>query len=248
MRRSVSNISTFTGWNRITQLIETARGVYPDKPIWALIAFLMAGGFRISELIRSPTFYLDENHIPVHYGLRMNHISFARNRVSFTAVPLLKKYKKSNPVITTYTEAEVQSVSPSLRRLYTLDKEREVYIRKSFDTERTAAFRAFDIPINEPIVPVLRRYLRQFEDVHENFYLFSDLTRWDAYKYLVALDPLIWNHWFRAQRASQLAVEYHWKEDKIARWFSWVDLQTAMHYANMSPEELVFPTEVQRKW
>jgi hypothetical protein len=43
----------------------------------------------------------------------------------------------------------------------------------------------------------------------------------------------LWNHWFRSQRASQLAFEYDFKEADLMEWFGWLDYKTALHYSHL---------------
>ena len=58
------------------------------------------------------------------------------------------------------------------------------------------------------------------------------------------LNTHIWDHWFRAQRASQLAEEYEFTTDHLNRFFGWVGVTvagappTADFYAHLSVEYL----------
>lgn len=47
----------------------------------------------------------------------------------------------------------------------------------------------------------------------------------------VKLGTWITPHWFRAQRASQLALEYGLGLHELAEWFRWKNLEVAMHYS-----------------
>jgi hypothetical protein len=48
----------------------------------------------------------------------------------------------------------------------------------------------------------------------------------------------LWNHWFRSQRASQLAAEYDFKEADLMEWFGWLDYKTALHYSHLGYSKL----------
>ncbi len=43
----------------------------------------------------------------------------------------------------------------------------------------------------------------------------------------------VYNHWFRAQRASQLASEYGYQLHDLLEFFKWKNLRTAMRYAHL---------------
>jgi integrase len=90
------------------------------------------------------------------------------------------------------------------------------------------------------------------------------LTRNWAYKYIRFLDRIIpnslkealgmnepfikngvqvgdslhlWCHWFRSQRASQLARDYHFDIQELMKYFSWTKVETALRYLHLSPEQ-----------
>jgi len=48
----------------------------------------------------------------------------------------------------------------------------------------------------------------------------------------------IYDHWFRAQRASQLASEYDFSLHELLEWFTWKDIRTALRYARLSWRKL----------
>ncbi len=87
-------------------------------------------------------------------------------------------------------------------------------------------FRSFPLPRQEPLVPYLMRYLYNHEG------RLFDLTRNHAYRILVALDKQVYPHWFRAQRASQLAEEYGFHVQELMEWFCWQEAATAVRYAH----------------
>lgn len=48
-----------------------------------------------------------------------------------------------------------------------------------------------------------------------------------------------WPHRFRAERASQLAVEKDFGVIELMKWFGWTSEPMATHYAKMSVKDLV---------
>lgn len=68
------------------------------------------------------------------------------------------------------------------------------------------------------------------------------LSRTRAYQILRDLGRRVgihlYSHWFRAQRASQLASEYGFREHELLRWFSWKRYETAMRYSKLSWRDL----------
>ena len=45
----------------------------------------------------------------------------------------------------------------------------------------------------------------------------------------------LYDHWFRAQRASQLALEYDLREASLLEWFQWERWETAKGYCKLGP-------------
>lgn len=48
----------------------------------------------------------------------------------------------------------------------------------------------------------------------------------------------LWQHWFRAQRASQLRSEYGYTEADLMEFFGWLDYKTALHYSRLGASNL----------
>ena len=68
--------------------------------------------------------------------------------------------------------------------------------------------------------------------------LFSYKYDW-LYKKVRKVNPEWWPHHFRAERASQLAVEKDFGVIDLMRWFGWTSQYIATHYARMSVKDLV---------
>jgi hypothetical protein len=48
----------------------------------------------------------------------------------------------------------------------------------------------------------------------------------------------LWQHYFRAQRASQLKAEYEFSEADLMEYFGWLDYKTALHYSKLGAGNL----------
>ena len=93
-------------------------------------------------------------------------------------------------------------------------------------TKKTMGYRTFPIPLKEPLVP----YMIEWLDYVKNGQLFR-ISRVQVYRILRKIDSDIYPHWFRAQRASQLALEYGFDVHDLVEFFDWRDLKTAIHYS-----------------
>lgn len=217
-RRDVERgVREFTGWNRILKLMKVAEEMGNDRMDGkglrdaALIAFLFAGGFRVSEVVR--TKYLKEGYDVVWSGLKVVNLKFELGgtppHLLFENVMALKGYKK-------------------------LETIRQPDGSKRFITERTPLWRLFPIPLDEPIIPKIKEYL----ETVKGEYLFP-ITSTRAYQIVEAVDASIWPHWFRAQRAAQLAREYGFKLHDMLEFFQWKDMKTAVRYASMGYSALL---------
>ena len=117
--------------------------------------------------------------------------------------------------------------------------------KKRWITEKIMATRR-DFPIlkNEALVPYLTSWLDHVDD-----YLFPSpkgsrdhLTRIRVYQIVKDLGKrvgeTIWPHWFRSQRASQLASEYGFDLHALIDFFDWKDVETALTYSRLGSKKL----------
>ena len=117
--------------------------------------------------------------------------------------------------------------------------------RKRWITEKVMATRR-DFPIlkNEPLVSYLASWLDEVDD-----YLFPSpaghrdhLSRQRIYQIVKdvgrRIGEEIWPHWFRSQRASQLAVEYGFDLHALIDFFDWKDVDTALTYSRLGAKKL----------
>jgi len=94
----------------------------------------------------------------------------------------------------------------------------------------------FSIKRFEPLCPIMIDWIKQC-----NSPLFN-ITPTRAWQIVNGLGKRlgfhIYDHWFRAQRASQLASEYDYTLHDLLEWFSWKDIKTALRYARLSWRKL----------
>lgn len=100
--------------------------------------------------------------------------------------------------------------------------------KKRWITESKKATRTFPIHLKEPLCPLLLDYVKKSETMT----LFN-ISRVQTYRIIKNLDENIFPHWFRAQRASQLALEYGFDIHDLIDFFNWKNVQIAAHYSHM---------------
>jgi hypothetical protein len=220
-RRAVTQIEGFAGWTKIVGLVERAQSrEYFGRRDGALLATLFLTGGRVSEVVRSS--FPTESGELVEYGLKKSNFRVDGDFVVVERMRVLKQYS----TLDTW-----------------FDRETGMKVHR---TDRSLVFRNFAFPKDEPLVYVLTGWL---ETLGPDDYLFPLSSR-HAYRIVVQTDRGVWPHWFRSQRASQLAMEYGFGLNQLMRFFLWMDLATAQRYARLSVQDLMhsFPKGVPRMW
>jgi integrase len=226
-RHSVEEIQSFCGWEVLLQLIkECARTPYNVSPFWknedSIAEYRRKKRARDQGIIA--TLFETGGRINEVLALKKDNFDFSHpDFIRVAAMPLLKRYKRDK------TTGEIHSI-PSTR--------------------------TFVIPSREPLV----QYMKPVIDRADPFLFpspkYPDRPMTDTRAYQIVRDlgerigMRIWNHWFRAQRASQLASEYNFDVPLLLRFFNWKSYDTALRYARlgvgdlmraMNPESLRFP-------
>lgn len=217
-RRNVeTGVTQFVGWGRVQALIDRAqeigdarRGEPTGTRDGSLEAYLMAGGFRASEIVRSrlpEPIMVGEEEVGFS-GLRPENVKVVADgkppHILFDTVMALKGYRK-------------------------VGESKDADGHKHFETVRVPIYRTFPIPLDEPITKRLLEYL---EERRGQEWMFP-FTATRAYQIIEETDSSIWIHWWRAQRAAQLAREYGFKLHELMEFFQWKDMKTALRYASM---------------
>lgn len=65
-----------------------------------------------------------------------------------------------------------------------------------------------------------------------------EISRSKVWSLFQSVDEDLYPHWFRAQRACQLAVEYGWDASDLSEFFEWKHWPTALRYASKGYKKL----------
>ncbi len=136
------------------------------------------------------------------------------------------KLKKDNFVV--QDPYIVVKAMPVIKRYRKIEDYIDKDGRKRWKTENKKATRTFPIHLKEPLCPLLLEYVEKKET--ETLF---DIGRIQVYRIIRELDENIFPHWFRAQRASQLALEYGFDIHDLIDFFNWKNVQIAAHYSHM---------------
>lgn len=226
IERSVKDVD-WEGWGRIENLLKKAERTdfehgdqhFKRKHAQGLIIICFKTGGRISEVL-----------------------SLTRDRVSLNAefwtvtLPLAKKYRKTETVKkwkctkcsrrwpekpdtiinSTAVDWKLKCREGGEHKL----EEYEGYKARKIEQERMIEFHR-DEPLNEKF----KKYVESCDNLlfphhHDSM---RPMRRSYAYQIITAVDSDIWPHWFRAQRACQLADELGFDLEERQDWFEWED-------------------------
>lgn len=107
--------------------------------------------------------------------------------------------------------------------------------RRKMITKPVKAFRSFPIRTDEPLCPPLLEFIETRDDREDKLF---NIGRRRVYQIVTRIDPRVWPHWFRSQRASQLAWDYSFDAQKLTEFFNWNDLKTAFKYSHFGYKKL----------
>ena len=200
------DVKSFCGNDTLLKIVETAKAVGSDplRDSGFVSALFLCGG-RVSEtlLLKISMFKIFKGCTP--------------KLVMVSDMPLLKRYKKLSDFLD--------------------DKG-----KKHYKTERVNATRDFAFRIDEPCVKPFLEYLvvalkNHYTWLFPSPYTSKPLTRKWAYQLITKigseLNMELYPHWFRSQRASQLASEYDFREASLLEWFQWEKWETAKKYTKL---------------
>lgn len=221
-RWNADEIKGFCGWEFLQKMVALAGDPGTERLI--VVAFLT--GSRISEVLQTKHQNFDFGTDPKMVVVR--------------AMPIVKRYEKIG------VEKKWRCLDHCKMRWGGTGRPREPTPKEyqthniieytGWRTRPKNVYRTFPFPKAEPLVPSLEKSL---EGLDGSIFDFKYST---AYKKVTKigkeLNTWIPTHWFRAQRASQLAFEYGFREYELTKWFIWRDYETAFHYARMGYKEL----------
>lgn len=99
-------------------------------------------------------------------------------------------------------------------------------------------YRQVPILKSDPLTEPMLEWLGTVREIPNQDKLFTYRYNW-LYKWIVKTDKDWWPHRFRAERASQLAIEKNFTVPQLMKWFGWSTEHMATHYVRMSVEDLV---------
>ncbi len=107
-------------------------------------------------------------------------------------------------------------------------------LKKGKSAEPQDKIRNIPIPFSEPLVPYMLEYIDSRSGEKE---LCPYGRRW-AYKWIKKVNADWWPHRFRAERASQLVIEYGFNVPQLMRWFNWSDPKVPTRYVRLDISDL----------
>lgn len=255
-RRSVATreVNLFCGWEYLEKLVNQVENIiekikngelkplkrikYDENSVLmhkaAIAIFFLTGG-RAREILG--TKYTK--------GLEVSNfrLDLDPNFIFVSGMTVLKRYKKVDYKIVTAKEIP-DDTPPALTRLWHYNEATRRYERKIFITERVREYRTFYFRKDEPICKYLIEWIEKCKEIGRVKLLDGDYYYW--YWFFRQLDPMrreysaivewrwIYPHWFRAQRASQLAIDYGMDLHEIGDWGKWQSLEVVRQYVGTS--------------
>ncbi len=214
-RWTAEAIKKFCGWGFLQRMANLAGTIQTKRLV---VAGFLTGG-RISETLQ----------------LEVSHFNFGEDpeMVVVEAMPVVKRYEKVGEKkkwkcqyhckMRWGTRKHPEEPNPDERERH------DIVEYTGYETKSLEAYRTFPFPKKEPLVPILQELL---EGVDRQLF---DINYAKSYKEIIEIGKKLrtWipTHWFRAQRASQLAIEYGYEEHDLTEWFLWRDYETAFRYA-----------------
>lgn len=130
------------------------------------------------------------------------------------------------------TGGRISEVLGLKRKNFDLDMESDFVIVKNMllvkRKKGSITSRTFPIKRGDPLWPILESWIKP----HKPDDLLFNLSRSKAFVMIRGLGRGLYPHWFRAQRASQLALEYGWDVSDLSEFFAWKHFPTALRYAH----------------
>lgn len=226
--RSVEkDVEAFCGWEFLLDLIEAA----PSAFMQGLMAAMFGTGGRISEVLALRKWNVDTSLHP--------------EVVVIKQMPLLKRFKKEGNV------TKWKCVGHCMRRWTEQPtrndfREHKIEMYTGWVTKPIVDHRTFPIRISEPLTPY---FVSWYEKVKGDLDLLFPIKRSAAFVRIRDIgkeldqdipfcnirSPLIYAHWFRSERACQLAFDYGFDRVDMNEFFQWKERRPSMaeRYASL---------------
>jgi integrase len=150
-------------------------------------------------------------------NLRKSNFVKQKNYLEIREIPVLKRYRKIEKISDTSKKSGFHWI-----------------------TEKRREFRSIPIPLSSPLIFYIIEYIQKLKDDEKLF----PITRQTAFNKIRQAGKVLdknlelYPHWFRAQKASQLASEYGFDVFGLQEFFKWVDSDMARHYASLGAKGL----------
>ncbi len=246
-RFKVGELPKFVGWPTLLSLIEECE----NTPYYEESVFLGLSPFE-REKLRQRLIMRDKALIAIAFEtggrigevlqLRKPMFTVLEDRIVIKDMPVIKRWEKIGEQIEVWQEKDPPQDTKRWHWSYKYD----AWVRRKFVTKPKLDRRnVLEIPRFEPLTQYIVEWLDMVED-----WLFpaygvkgnKPISPTRAYQIVTSIGSRIGlkicNHWFRSQRASQLAEEYGWREFELKRFFSWKSDKEAVLYAKLSPTKL----------
>jgi integrase len=196
----------------------------------AMVATIFETGARIGEVIGHRRFILD---FP---GLKCKDIKSSQDAIA-VVFSIEKRYDKTATTIkyraTNGTKMHWTSEEEAKRSGHPF----EPY--QGYLTKRCITIRNIVFPNKEPLVPIMMSWVEKTKkEKDENAKLFN-ISYNKAYRIITATGRKLGldfpPHRLRAERATQLVVEYGFTDHDLTEWFSWKSPVVALDYTTVVP-------------
>lgn len=202
------DVKKFCEWKLLIEIVEAAQSIgFKGTRNAGFVSALFNCGSRVSE-----TLLLKPDMFGVYKGCQPKLILVE-------GIPLLKRYQKIDEYVDEHGK----------RRYHT----------KTIEVTRDVSMRV-DEPLIKPMLNwVVHALKNNYEWLFPSPYKDGPLSRKWAYLLIQKIEKRVglelYPHWFRAQRASQLASEYDFREAGLLEWFQWEKWETAKKYCKLGP-------------
>lgn len=232
VKRDIKKLGGFIGWTKLKFILKAVRRYDQHTARQtrnvAFVCTLFETGGRISEVLAL---------LKTHFRLRYD----TEPPIAIVSgMPLEKRYEKEGDYIECLLchehndkwTRECEGCGASL-----IHNGKLRYITRKLDVKRND----FSIRLDEPLADPMVEWIKDCDGglLFLSPYRDGPLSRQWAYNLVreagKLVDMHLYDHWFRGQRASQLADEYQLKEMDLLEWFEWEKVETAKQYTKLGP-------------
>jgi hypothetical protein len=225
--RSVDkDVDAFCGWDFMLRLVKAG-----DPFMRGLTATMFETGGRISEVLALQRWNIDP--------------TLNKEVVVVKQMPLLKRFEKKGEV------AKWKCVGHCKKRWDSLPSPEEFEVHKiqeykGWETKSLADYRTFPVRVSEPLTPYMMEWWKQVKGDRRPLFPIKRSVAFTRVRSLGEKLDLeipfckvpssqLYDHWFRAERACQLAFDYGFSREDLEMFFEWKERKPSMaaRYASL---------------